>query len=163
MRGDSTRTLLLMSSGAPTLALCPICEGEHLVYQFTHATTPIVRCGRCGIVMRNPQPSDSELAAIYTEKYFLVPGAEADRLKRETAAGYLDEIEARLGRQRPDKRSRPQLLEVGSGLGNLLLEARDRGYDVTGVEYSASQVRAANERLGAECVRQGTIGYRRSA
>ena len=52
-----------------------------------------------------------------------------------------------------------RLLELGSGLGNLLVEARARGYDVTGVEYSASSVRAANERLGARraCV-QGTIG-----
>jgi len=107
--------------------------------------------------MRNPQPSDSELAAIYTEQYFLVPGAEADRLKRGTAAGYLDEIEARLGMHSEADAPRRRLLEVGSGLGNLLLEARDRGYDVTGVEYSASSVRAANERLGAECVLQGTI------
>ena len=147
-----------MSFGGPALTECPICEGERLDYQFTHSTTPIVRCGRCGIVMRNPQPSDSELAAIYTEQYFLVPGAEADRLKRGTAAGYLDEIEATLGRNRSETGPRPKLLEVGSGLGNLLLEARDRGYDVSGVEYSESSVRAANERLGTECVRQGTIG-----
>jgi SAM-dependent methyltransferase len=106
--------------------------------------------------MRNPQPADSELAAIYTDQYFLVPGAEADRLKRGTAAGYLDEIESRLGVHSADA-SRRRLLEVGSGLGNLLFEARQRGYDVTGVEYSATSVRAANERLGAECVLQGTI------
>jgi SAM-dependent methyltransferase len=146
-----------MSSRGPALAHCPICRGERLVYQFTHATTPIVRCKRCRLLMRSPQPSDSELAAIYTEQYFLIPGAEADRLKRETAAGYLDAIEAKLGAYDPATGARRRLLEVGSGMGNLLLEARDRGYDVTGVEYSASSVRAANERLGTECVLQGSI------
>jgi SAM-dependent methyltransferase len=108
--------------------------------------------------MRNPQPSDRELSAIYTEQYFLVPGAEADRLKRGTAADYLDNIEQRLGICLAAAGTQPRLLEVGSGLGNLLFEAKKRGYDVTGVEYSASSVRAANERLGAECVVQGTIG-----
>ena len=51
-----------------------------------------------------------------------------------------------------------RLLELGSGLGNLLVEAASRGYEVTGVEYAESSVRAANERLGAERVLQGSIG-----
>ena len=101
--------------------------------------------------MRNPQPTDDELGAIYTEQYFLVPGMEADRLKRGTAAGYLDEIEARLGTHRSPDRPRPRLLEVGSGLGNLLLEAqgprlrRDRRR-VFG-ELGAGRERAARRRM----------------
>jgi SAM-dependent methyltransferase len=49
------------------------------------------------------------------------------------------------------------LLEVGSGLGNLLVEAQARGYDVTGVEYSGTSVRIANEKLGAARVLQGSL------
>jgi SAM-dependent methyltransferase len=146
-----------MPQDRPVLCRCPLCDGDELIYQFTHSTTPIVRCGRCGLLMRNPQPSDSELAEIYNEEYFLVPSAEAEGLKRSTAAGYLDEIEARLGIEVKGGRAL-RLLELGSGLGNLLAEARTRGYDVTGVEYSAAQVKLANERLGADCVLQGTIG-----
>ena len=41
-----------------------------------------------------------------------------------------------------------KLLEVGTGLGNLLLEARARGYDVSGVEYGAALAARANARLG---------------
>ncbi len=113
--------------------------------------------------MRNPQPADSELGAIYTEHYFLGsdgPQAMADetsRLKRLTAAAYLDEIEAKLGVDAQGRRGL-RLLELGSGLGNLLVEAASRGYEVTGVEYAESSVRAANERLGAERVLQGSIG-----
>ena len=135
---------------------CPLCDGDHLVYQFTHSTTPLVRCDRCGLLMRNPQPSDAELAAIYNEEYFLVPDEDAEGLKRRTAAGYFDEIEARIGTRSAGSPAL-RLLELGSGFGNLLVEARARGYDITGVEYSASSVRIANERLGAPCVLQGTI------
>ena len=169
-----------MSSGGPALAQCPICDGEHLVYQFTHGTTPIVRCGRCGLVMRNPQPSDAELAAIYNEQYFLVPErGRADRLKRGTAAGYLDEIEARLGEPRPANGARLRLLELGSGLGNLLVEARDARLRrdrrrVLG-ELGARRERAARSRraccrarstrvdLPAEHVRRGGAGRRHRA
>src|SRR5690606_34587167 len=57
--------------GRPQLARCPLCAHEELVYQFTHEITPIVRCAGCALLMRNPQPSDAELGAIYTDTYFL--------------------------------------------------------------------------------------------
>jgi SAM-dependent methyltransferase len=121
--------------------------------------------------MRNPQPSDSELAAIYTEHYFLgsQPGRsrrsskgdaaverDVDALKRHTAARYLDAVEQRLAVTEATRR-RLRLLEVGPGLGNLLVEAQSRGYDVTGVEYGAAAVRVANEKLGAARVLQGSL------
>jgi SAM-dependent methyltransferase len=152
-----------MSANRPHLDRCPLCGAEGLRYQFTHGATPIVRCSGCGLLMRNPQPSDAELAAIYTEHYFLGsagPQALADetsRLKRQTAAMYLDEIEARLNVDRQGRRGL-RLLELGSGLGDLLVEATSRGYEVTGIEYSASSVRTANERLGAARVLRGSIG-----
>jgi SAM-dependent methyltransferase len=149
-----------MTTERPTKSRCPLCGGDRLCYLFSHAGTPIVRCSRCQLVLRNPQPSDAELSAIYTHDYFLgtsadgpAAGGETDRLKRETAAEYLDEIEARTGvRPRAGR-----LLEIGPGLGNLLVEAASRGYDVTGVEYSETSVRSANRRLGAERVVQGSL------
>jgi len=150
----------------PRLAACPLCGHDHLVYQFTHDTTPIVRCDGCGLLMRNPQPSDAQLAAIYTDTYFLgtaPSGAAANEferevhaLKRATAAGYLDRVEAYRG-WTPETRRGKKLLEVGSGLGNLLLEARARGYEVTGVEYAEASVARANARLGEDLVVQGTV------
>ena len=52
-------------------------------------------------------------------------------MKRLTAAVYLDEIEAKLGVDAQGRRGL-RLLELGSGLGNLLVEAASRGYEVTG-------------------------------
>lgn len=137
------------------MSRCPLCGGERLSYLFAHAGTPIVRCDRCGLVLRNPQPSDDELEASAgaAERRGAPTIGESNRLKRGTAAGYLSEIEAQTGPAAPGTR----LLEVGSGLGNVLIEAAARGYDVTGVEYSASSVRTANERIGAPVVLHGSL------
>jgi SAM-dependent methyltransferase len=146
------------------MACCPLCGSDALRYEFENAGTPIVQCAGCSLLMRNPQPSDAELAAIYNEHYFLGSHSGGDgllgethRLKRETAARYLDEVEKRLGTT-PATRQNLRLLEVGAGLGNLLVEASARGYHVTGLEISESSVRAANERLGARRVLQGSLG-----
>ncbi len=155
------------SSDQPQLSACPLCGDTQLVYQFTHDITPIVRCEGCSLLMRNPQPSDAQLATIYTDTYFLSeapsgqagPGAlenEINALKRATAAGHLDRIEAYRG-WTPQTRRGKRLLEIGSGLGDLLLEARARGYDVTGVEYAAAAVALANARFGDDVVVQGTV------
>ena len=77
-------------------------------------------------------------------------------LKRATAAGYLDRMEAYRG-WTPETRKGKRLLEIGSGLGNMLIEARERGYDVTGVEYASASVARANARLGQDVVVQGTV------
>ena len=151
----------------PRLSACPLCGHEHLVYQFTHDLSPIVRCDGCSLLMRNPQPSDAQLAAIYTDTYFLgtAPTGQAaaaafekevNALKRATAAGYLDRVEAYRG-WTPATRKGKKLLEIGSGLGNMLIEARERGYDVTGVEYASASVARANARLGEDVVVQGTV------
>jgi SAM-dependent methyltransferase len=153
------------SADQPHLSACPLCGHHDLEYQFTHEITPVVRCVGCSLLMRNPQPSDSQLADIYTDAYFLgtavSPGSdrfeeEVHALKRSTAAGYLDRVEAYRA-WTPETRRGKKLLEIGSGLGNMLLEARQRGYDVTGVEYAPASVERANARLGETVVVQGTV------
>jgi Glycosyl transferase family 2 len=48
----------------PRLAACPLCSHDQLAYQFTSAGTPIVKCDCCGLLMRDPQPSDREVPPI---------------------------------------------------------------------------------------------------
>ncbi|WP_063833579.1 glycosyltransferase [Skermanella stibiiresistens] len=156
-------------SQLPVLSLdaCPICNSKKLDYQFTHEGSAIVGCTDCGFVMRNPQPTDLELEAIYSSSYFLGADRESnfeekgfqievDRLKRKTAALYLDEVESYLGLD-AQQRGNMSLLEIGCGLGNFLIEAQSRGYQITGVEVSESAVATANDKLGSPAVHQGFI------
>jgi SAM-dependent methyltransferase len=82
---------------------------------------------------------------------------QLDIVKRATASLQLDEITRYLR-----KLGRPTdhlaVLEVGCGRGNMLLEARTRGHDVCGLEFSADAARVANRKLGADIVRIGAIG-----
>jgi 2-polyprenyl-3-methyl-5-hydroxy-6-metoxy-1,4-benzoquinol methylase len=136
----------------PVLAACPLCDGRRLHYAFSVAGYRVVRCAECRLLMLNPQPSPSELAAIYHPGYFL--GAEsADgreqlrRLKGASARRYLGE----LLRYRGTHQGR--LLEVGCGAGEFLAEAQAAGYDVTGLEVSPAAARVARSRVGEAAVR----------
>ena len=73
-------------SDRPTISHCPICRDTNFTYQFTHADLPIVRCDGCTLLMRNPQPSDAELEAIYGADYFLgtSDGPEHDRFDKSS-------------------------------------------------------------------------------
>jgi SAM-dependent methyltransferase len=118
---------------------------------------PVVRCARCGLQLTNPQPSDAELAAIYGPNYVLVENDAAGEAmvlqsKRATADHYLDVLAA------AGVPARGQLLEIGCGQGNFLRQAANRGFDVTGVEYSQFACERARANLdGRGRVLQGEI------
>ncbi len=135
---------------------CPICLVAAAEPTFTKDSYPIYRCGSCAGEFLEPQPDDRALAEIYDAEYFLGDHDEAsDRrvaaLKSGTSALYLDRLSPTLaGNGR-------RLLEIGCGTGDLLLQAQSRSFEVNGVEYSTVAAATANQRLGAELVRTGTI------
>jgi SAM-dependent methyltransferase len=146
----------------PRLAHCPVCQATRFSPHFVIKGIAVESCGGCGLVVQNPQPSDAQLTAIYGSDYF-IGSSENDRLatqfdlvKRATAALQLDEIAAYL-RKRGRAASGLSLLEVGCGHGNMLLEARNKGYQVRGLDYSADAARVANGKLGPDVVRVGAI------
>jgi len=106
--------------------------------------------------MLNPQPSEEVLAEIYSESYFLGDNSSEQQaliseLKQATAQLYLDHIESY------QKTAGKQLLDVGCGHGDFLVKARARGYEVTGVDISASATGLARAKLGAHRVLCGEI------
>jgi SAM-dependent methyltransferase len=149
-------------AAGPALAHCPVCRAERFAPRFAIKGMAIESCNRCGLIVQNPQPSDDQLAAIYGSAYFIGSsendrlGSQFDLVKRATASLQLDEIAAYL-RKGGQAAHGLSLLEIGCGHGNMLLEARNRGYEVRGLEYSADAVRVANRKLGAELVRVGAL------
>lgn len=139
------------------LSACPICESRRLHYTFSHHGYRVVRCADCRLLMLNPQPSDADLAAIYTADYFLGDDTYEGRnrvsdMKAATARLYLDQIRRYRGGQAGGR-----LLEIGSGHGDFLVEAQRAGYDVVGVELSSSAAKQACVRLGSSNVVCGEI------
>ena len=135
-----------MNDGSATRTDCPLCVSSRLRYAFSHEGYRLVRCADCALLFSNPQPSDTELSAIYSADYFL--GAESDEgrastreMKRATARQYLSEIHRYAGA------ASGRLLEIGCGDGDFLVEAEAAGYHVTGVEYAPAACEQARARL----------------
>ena len=89
---DTTRAANASEDANPrkTLSACGICGSRRLHYAFSKGEHRIVQCADCRLLMLNPQPSDQELAEIYSDHYFLEAGEghdsnDADRLKTATA------------------------------------------------------------------------------
>ena len=140
----------------PQSVFCPICSQLSCEHFFDKSGHPVYRCRECGLRFIHPQPDDSVLQEIYGADYFLGEKNEeseirVSNLKGATASCYLDRLKEYAGS------NAGRLLEIGCGGGNLLVEARSRGFEVNGVEISPSAATRANKLLGVESVLTGTI------
>jgi SAM-dependent methyltransferase len=133
-----------------------VCERPTLLRRSAVPNYALRACPKCKLEFLDPQPEDSVLAAIYSDDYFLGERGEetAERrsqMKAATGALYVDTL-ARL--VRPEN---ADLLEIGCGHGEVLLEARKRGFRVSGIEISAHAAAIANRSLGEAAVSVGTV------
>jgi 2-polyprenyl-3-methyl-5-hydroxy-6-metoxy-1,4-benzoquinol methylase len=135
---------------------CPLCASNRLQFALEHKGYRVERCIDCGFQLINPQPSDEELAAIYSSTYFLGDGtaetaAKIAEMKQATARSYLEVIsQYRSG-------SGGELLEIGCGHGDFLIEAGRMGYSLTGVELAPDAARTAQERVPGAVVHCGLL------
>jgi 2-polyprenyl-3-methyl-5-hydroxy-6-metoxy-1,4-benzoquinol methylase len=141
----------------PPSLLCPVCEKPNCTnFLFLSGKHGIYQCNSCGVEFLYPQPSDQDLAKIYSEQYFLGSESEVARkrvaaLKRATAALYLAKVRPLVNA------TSPRLLEIGCGSGDFLLEASSHGFTVEGLEYSPHAVETANRRLSKQAVQVGSL------
>lgn len=129
---------------------CTICSGPRLYYVFSlKEGYRVVRCHDCDFMTLSPQPTDQQLAEIYSADYFLsdkdgVTEEHFRELKQSTAKSYLKLIEKYMA-------GRPQgtLLEIGCGEGDFLIQAEACGFQVSGVEYNPHVVERLKKKLNS--------------
>jgi glycosyltransferase involved in cell wall biosynthesis/2-polyprenyl-3-methyl-5-hydroxy-6-metoxy-1,4-benzoquinol methylase len=139
-----------------TVKVCHVCESPRIYYLFSACGHRVVRCEDCGLVFLNPQPSDAELAKIYSADYFLGSDSATGRqtvseIKQATAKLYLSKIRTY------QALDHGRLLEIGCGDGDFLVSAEKEGWHVTGVEYSSAASERARSRLKNGDVRCGEL------
>jgi len=131
---------------------CDYCGGhEHTrlpyYYPFKGGRIYGAKCRGCGLVTVTPMPDAEDIAALYGGEYFEGDYHCGHRESYEEESftaehrWVLDEFVS----MRPGGR----MLEVGAAGGKFLLGARERGYEVKGVEVSAHACDIA-KRLGLE-------------
>lgn len=135
------------------LTQCPICQNGEIREKLRREDMTVFRCAACSFVFQNPQPSDQELATIYSSEYFIETDnhERLEDMKRATARLYYKQ----LCNYTPKKGGK--LLEIGSGNAYFLETARDDGYEIAGIEISPDATRKINQLLGGEFVRCGTL------
>lgn len=129
------------------MTACLVCGSESATRLFQasdrlyHTTTrefSVVRCGGCGLVRLDPQPSPEELRRYYPENYWFAPD--------ESAASRLEEAYRRLVLRDHVRfvtqalANIPQgapLLDIGCGGGLFLGMMRERGFRVAGLDFSS--------------------------
>jgi len=135
---------------------CPICERPGRPRRSTVDRYALYACPECTLEFLDPQPDASVLASIYGQDYFLGEQDDAaakrrSRMKSATGALYIDAIARTV---HPDQ---VELLEIGCGHGEVLMEARRRGFRVSGIEVSGHAASMANDYLGQPAVHAGSL------
>jgi SAM-dependent methyltransferase len=103
----------------------------------------LLQCTACGLGWVDPQPNDEELAGIYNESYYRGFG-----YYEETAGSYHTSRCAAFKyvlRQTHRYLTPGSLLDVGSGLGHMVLAAHELGFDASGVEANPEAWRVAQQ------------------
>ena len=126
--------------------VCCVCQREgRPVYDLD--PFGVVRCPRCSLLFVSPRLRPEALQRLYDEPQYhqgVYGGAAELFLQRRWTAGRLALATRELGR--PPSGAR--LLEVGAGHGLFLEAARERGFDVVGVELSQTAAAYARSSLG---------------
>jgi len=126
-----------MPSQAAEEGPCRLCGADDYRRLVTKLGYDVVRCRRCGLVFVWPQPRPEDLEALYSSGAYHAEMDEAER--RQWAEQRLDEIE-------PLIPAPGRLLDVGCSRGYLLEAARERGWQVAGVEINRRSVEVARSR-----------------
>ena len=132
----------LSEAAAPVCPACGKTTQDASVEQY--GKYKLFGCGACGLQFWEPREMPD--AQWYEQMY---GGRDERLLPLEPGHKYFlaDPLATHGG----------ELLDIGCGTGNFLAAARDRGYDVTGIELDRNAVLFARERLGLQKVFPLTI------
>jgi 2-polyprenyl-3-methyl-5-hydroxy-6-metoxy-1,4-benzoquinol methylase len=106
----------------------------------------VVRCRLCGLVYVSPRPRQrSELDVLYTNARY-----SSRQVAHALHEGRTREAQWRLDQLESYAAARGTLLDVGCSAGSFLLAARERGWDVHGIDVSPDAVRHASTALNLD-------------
>ncbi|MET0554104.1 MAG: class I SAM-dependent methyltransferase [Vicinamibacteria bacterium] len=130
---------------------CNLCGGTATAPVTRKDGLDVVRCTACGLVYVNPRTRVADLTEHYNsgESSRLEYYRDAEVADRRTFA----EILAIAARLAP---GRGALLDVGPCAGTLLVQAREAGFAVAGIEINAGAARMCRDELGLD-VRAGVL------
>jgi len=144
-----------VSAGKSETRPCALCGSLIFKPALVCEGFSFVKCKRCGLVQRNPQPDKNEILARYSRTYgndylsYELENESAFLMLQQLAlkdAGFIKLEKMLFTAKQLRADSAPSILDIGCATGALIASLRDKGWRVTGVEISPSAVYARNER-----------------
>lgn len=143
------------------LTSCICCGEGSWTWPFPNRVCWLAACPRCGMQFCSPQPSEGELSAIYNGDYYKAFGFESGcngvalrALKQTVVERFFRLIERFAG-------APGMLLDVGCGLGDVLVIGQRRGWEVCGIEPNPRGV-SESELIAPNAIFAGTVEEYRS-
>ncbi|MEK6940752.1 MAG: class I SAM-dependent methyltransferase [Nanoarchaeota archaeon] len=129
---------------------CPVCDSKEYTEIFiVHDQDPrdvglkdyfrLVKCKGCNMHLLNPQPTKEELIPYYGSTYY---GEDV------SSWNFLKKIIKKERNIKPLNEKKGKLLDYGCGDGLFLELAKEKGWEVTGVEQSMEGAKRTSKRLG---------------
>lgn len=122
------------------------------LYGTTAREFAVVRCGECGLLRLDPQPSPEELRTYYPENYWFAPDRSAASLLEEAYRRVVLRDHVRFAMQAMAGAPEGPLLDIGCGGGLFLGMMRERGFRVMGLDFSREAAAIAWKRQQAPAV-----------
>jgi 2-polyprenyl-3-methyl-5-hydroxy-6-metoxy-1,4-benzoquinol methylase len=122
--------------------LCPYCRAWGLLYFMTEATR-FFYCAQCDLYFRARSNEDwTRITAYYEFECF-------DNLAYDQMEGRRDDVfDDMLDLIENEKSDKGNLLDIGCGCGHFLRKAKDRGWQVSGIDPSQKSIEYARGMLG---------------
>lgn len=128
---------------------CELCGSQSTSQLFLKFGAPIAQCNHCGLIFANPRLSKAEIMRRYSPEYFwqeYLPSLGVH--DGQFSLDYFDSRHATMLRLIAEQIAPPgKMLEIGTGAGFFLKAAQRAGWDVDGIEVSATAAEFANSRL----------------
>lgn len=130
------------------IVVCDYCKDEHNDTFVTHRFMSkdgfdLVKCDRCGLIYVNPRPTKEELIKLYNTEQISSVGyyASTETEDMMTFGDRLDFIRQYI------KKKNPKLLDVGCNVGTLIRMAKQRCWNVQGIDINKKCI---NHKLNIE-------------
>jgi len=137
---------------------CYNCGSKQILSEFTHHRFKHVRCKVCGMVYVSPRFKEDIVHSLYSEQDYaeffkikLVP--TVDYRRNVLAVNKYKQFIAVTGKKPA------RVLDVGSGLGEMLSVFSENGWETTGIEFNEFAANFSKERFNLNIIQESIFKY----
>jgi 2-polyprenyl-3-methyl-5-hydroxy-6-metoxy-1,4-benzoquinol methylase len=150
------------------MSVCPLCRSSNarqfpIWYEFRQKRYQAQQCSDCAFVYLDPRLSDNELAALYSDEYFLHDGVDCGAHSSSdyetavvTGSVKFPEILGHIKAHKPSG----DFFEIGCGMGYFLDYARNNGYSTSGIEFAKLGAETCRNKFGLNVERSSLEEHR---